>query len=93
MIQISPESMEIESIESVPWEGTLFNMGVMVRDRIYIGHTVREAEDVIVVFADSGGERWDIPKHCIKVVGKNIFCDIWLRDLKKYEVSREKPLP
>ena len=41
--------------EKVPWEGTLFNMGTMVKDRIYIGHVVREADGVIVVFADEGG--------------------------------------
>ncbi len=77
----------------VPWEGTLFNMGAMVKDRIYIGHVVREADDVIVVFADEGGERWDIPKKYIKVVGKNVFCDMEMKDLAKYEVSKDKPLP
>jgi len=78
---------------SVPWEGTLFNMGVMVKDRIYIGHVVREADDVIVVFADEGGERWDIPKKHIKVVGKNVFCDMEMKDLSQYEVSKDTPLP
>lgn len=28
-------------------------MGAMVRDRIYIGHVVREADDIIVVFSDT----------------------------------------
>ncbi|MFQ5969307.1 MAG: hypothetical protein ACE5J2_02275 [Nitrososphaerales archaeon] len=84
---------EVEKPESVPWGGTLFNMGVMVRDRVYIGHVVREADDVIVVFADAGGERWDIPKKNIKVVGKNVFCDMDLKDLRPYEVSRDSPLP
>ena len=79
--------------KEVPWEGTLFNMGVMVKDRIYIGHVVREADEVIVVFADEGGERWDIPKKYIKVVGKNVFCDMEMKDLPKYEVSKEKSLP
>jgi hypothetical protein len=86
---VKEESEEKE----VPWEGTLFNMGAMVKDRIYIGHVVREADDVIVVFADSGSERWDIPKKYIKVVGKNVFCDMNMKDLGKYEVSKDKPLP
>ncbi len=76
-----------------PWEGTLFNMGVMVRDRIYIGHVVREAADVIVVFADEGGERWDIPKKYISVVGKNVFCNMYVKDLTGHEVSKDSPLP
>jgi hypothetical protein len=86
-------SKEKSEKKEVPWEGTLFNMGAMVRDRIYIGHIVREADDVIVVFADAGSERWDIPKKYIKVTGKNVFCDMDMKDLKKYEVSRDKPLP
>lgn len=77
----------------VPWEGTLFNMGAMVRDRIYIGHVVREADVSIVVFSDTGDFRWDIPKSYIKVVGKNVFLDMDMKDLWKYEVSKEKPLP
>jgi hypothetical protein len=28
-------------LRDMPWEGTLFNMGVMVVDRVYIGHIVR----------------------------------------------------
>lgn len=84
---------EIEKPPRVPWEGTLFNMGVMVRDKVYIGHVVREAEGVIVVFADAGRERWDIPKKNIKVTGKNVFCDITLADLNQCEVSRNSPLP
>jgi hypothetical protein len=84
---------EMQRRKAAPWEGTLFNMGVMVRDKEYIGHVVREADDVIVVFADSGGERWDIPKKYIKVTGKNVFCDMNLSDLHRYEMSRESPLP
>jgi len=45
--------MQQKEVKRVPWEGTLFNMGAMVRDRIYIGHIVREADDVIVVFSDT----------------------------------------
>lgn len=84
---------ELEKPEHVPWEGTLFNMGVMVKDKTYIGNVIREADDVIVVFADAGGERWDIPKKHIKVVAKNVFCDMGLKDLEQYEVSRDSPLP
>jgi hypothetical protein len=84
---------ELEKVDNVPWQGTLFNMGAMVKDRIYIGHIVREADEVIVIFADSGGERWDVPKKYIKVTGKNVFLDMNLADLQKYEVSKESPLP
>ncbi|MEM2759316.1 MAG: hypothetical protein QXU32_01370 [Nitrososphaerales archaeon] len=77
----------------VPWEGTLFNMGAMVRDRIYIGHVVREADGVIVVFSDTDGMRWDIPKEFIKVVEKNVFLEMDLKDVRKYEVPKDKPLP
>jgi hypothetical protein len=68
-------------------------MGAMVRDRIYIGHVVREADDVIVVFSDTGDMRWDIPKQYIKVVGKNVFLDMYMKDVWKYEVSKTRPLP
>lgn len=79
----------------VPWEGTLFNMGVMVRDKIYVGHVVREANDVIVVYPDARemGERWDVPKKYVKVVGKNVFLDMDLKDLNKYHVKKDAPLP
>jgi hypothetical protein len=79
--------------KEVPWEGTLFNMGAMVRDRIYIGHVVKEADDVIVVFSDTDNMRWDIPKKYIKVVGKNVFMDMDMKDVRKYEVPKSKPLP
>ncbi|MEM3085500.1 MAG: hypothetical protein QXN83_10335 [Nitrososphaerales archaeon] len=81
--------------KEVPWEGTLFNMGVMVRDKTYVGHVVREADDVIVVFPDARemGERWDIPKKYIKVVGKNVFLDMDLKDLNKYHTSKDKAMP
>jgi len=87
--------MSKKSEKEVPWEGTLFNMGVMVRDKIYIGHVVREADDVLVVFPDARemGERWDIPKKYIKVVGKNVFLDMDLKDLDQYHVSKDAPLP
>jgi hypothetical protein len=80
-------------VKRVPWEGTLFNMGAMVRDRIYIGHIVREADDVIVVFSDTDDMRWDIPKKYIKVVGKNVFMDMDMKDVRKYEVPKSKRLP
>ncbi|MEE8132335.1 MAG: hypothetical protein V3T40_02035 [Nitrososphaerales archaeon] len=79
--------------KGVSWEWTLFNMGTMVRDRIYIGHIVRESGDVIVVFSDTDDMRWDIPKKYIKVVGKNIFCDMDMKDVREYEVHKSKPLP
>jgi len=77
----------------VPWEGTLFNMGAMVRDRIYIGHVVREANDVVVIFSDTDNARWDIPKKHIKVVGKNVFFDMDMKDVWQYQVSKDSPLP
>ena len=79
--------------KGVPWEGTLFNMGKLVRVRIYIEHIVRESGDVIVVFSDTDDMRWDIPKKYIKVVGKNIFCDMDMKDVREYEVPKSKPLP
>jgi len=90
---VAMKDKKSKALQSIPWEGTLFNMGVMVRDRVYVGHVVREADDVVVVFADEGGERWDIPKKYIKVVGKNVFCDMDLKDLSLYEVSKDSPLP
>jgi hypothetical protein len=37
--------------------------------------------------------RWDIPKKYIKVVGKNVFMDMDMKDVRKYEVPTSKPLP
>lgn len=84
---------EIEKTADTPWEGTLFNMGAMVRDRVYIGHVVRESNNVVVVFSDTDGMRWDVPKKNIKVVGKNVFFDMDMKDLAKYRVTGESPLP
>ena len=49
--------------------------------------------DVLVVFSDTDNLRWDIPKKYIKVIGKNVFLDMDIKDLPPYKVSQDSPLP
>jgi hypothetical protein len=69
-----------------------FNRGDTVLDSPYIGHTVRETEDKIVIFG-SFGYRFDVPKLKIKEVGRNVVLNMFVNELTKYNVDRDGPLP
>ena len=52
--------------------GKYFNKGVKAIDSPNVGHVVREAEDVIVVFGP-GDDRYDIPKSAIRFAAGNVL--------------------
>jgi len=73
--------------------GKYFNKGVKALDSPDVGHVVREAEDVIVVFG-KGDDRYDIPKSEIKFVSGNVLINLPFHEIvRKYKVSRDTPLP
>lgn len=73
--------------------GKYFNKGVKALDSPDVGHVVREAEDVIVVFG-KGDDRYDIPKSAIKFAAGNVLIDLPFHEIvRKYKVSRDVPLP
>ena len=73
--------------------GKYFNKGVKALDSPDVGHVVREAEDVIVVFGP-GDDRYDIPKSAIRFAAGNVLIDLPFHEIvKKYRVSRNDPLP
>jgi hypothetical protein len=73
--------------------GKYFNKGVKALDAPDVGHVVREAEDVIVVFGP-GDDRYDIPKSAIRFAAGNVLIDMPFHEIvKKYKVSRNEPLP
>jgi hypothetical protein len=73
--------------------GRYFNKGVKALDSPDVGHVVREAEDVIVVFG-RGDDRYDIPKEKIKFAAGNVLIDLPFHEIvRKYKVSRDDPLP
>lgn len=73
--------------------GKYFNKGVKALDSPDVGHVVREAEDVIVVFG-RGDDRYDIPKSAIKFAAGNVLIDLPFHEIvRKYKVSRDAPLP
>ena len=73
--------------------GKYFNKGVKAIDSPNVGHVVREAEDVIVVFGP-GDDRYDIPKSAIRFAAGNVLVDLPFHEIvKKYRVPRNDPLP
>lgn len=73
--------------------GKYFNKGVKALDSPHIGHVVREADDMIVVFGE-GGDRYDIPKHEIRFAAANVLVNLPSSEItKRYKVSRDAPLP
>lgn len=73
--------------------GKYFNKGVKALDSPHIGHVVRETPDAVVVFGGKQ-ERYDIPIKEIQQVGANVLIGLPFVDIiKKYTVSRKKPLP
>ena len=53
---------------------------------------MKETSDKIIVFGSSN-TRYDIPKHHIIAVGRNVIVDIDFPEINKYQVDRNSPLP
>jgi sporulation protein YlmC with PRC-barrel domain len=72
--------------------GKFFNKGVMTTDTPHIGYVVRETDEKIVVFGEKDA-RFDIPKSAVKFVSKNVLVDLPAKELAKYKVPHDAPLP
>lgn len=73
--------------------GKYFNKGVKALDAPDVGHVVREAEDVLVVFG-RGDDRYDIPVKEVKFAAANVLVNLPFHEIvRKYKVSRDAPLP
>jgi hypothetical protein len=64
----------------------------MTLDTPHIGFVVRETDDKIVVFGEKD-IRFDIPKSVIKFVSRNVLVDLPLKDIAKFRISEDAPLP
>ena len=67
----------------------LFNKTVIVNEQV-MGRVVKETDDQIVVFSDSGNLRFDIPKSKITLSGGSIVVG---EPLEQYAVDRDAPMP
>ena len=72
--------------------GKLFNKGVMTIDAPHVGFVVRETDDKIVVFGEKDA-RYDIPKSAIKFTSRNVLVDLPFKELEKFKVAHDAPLP
>ena len=67
----------------------LFNKTVIVNEQA-MGRVVKETDDRIVVFSDSGNLRFDIPKSKIALSGGSVVVG---EPLEQYAVDRDAPMP
>ena len=67
----------------------LFNKTVIVNEQV-MGRVVKETDDQIVVFSDSGNLRFDIPKSKITLSGGSVMVG---EPLEQYAVDRDAPMP
>lgn len=68
-----------------------FNRGDTVLDSPYIGHTVRETEDKIVILVSLVIDLMLLIQN--KKVGRNVVLNMFVNELTKYNVDRDGPLP
>lgn len=67
----------------------LFNKTVIVNEQV-MGRVVKETDDQVVVFSDSGNLRFDIPKSKITLSGGSVMVG---EPLEQYAVDRDAPMP
>jgi hypothetical protein len=67
----------------------LFNKTVIANEQA-MGRVVKETDDRIVVFSDSGNLRFDIPKSKIMLSGGSVMVG---EPLEQYAVDRDAPMP
>jgi hypothetical protein len=71
---------------------TLFNKGVRLENEDHVGHVMKETDDKIVIFGEHDN-RFDVPKKYITFVGRNIILGMDWKELFKYKVDKNIPLP
>ncbi|MEO9294222.1 MAG: hypothetical protein ABI347_01315 [Nitrososphaera sp.] len=71
---------------------SLFNKGVRTQDEEHVGHVMKETIGMIVIWGHRDW-RFDIPKSKIIAVGRNVILGMDYKDVFKYKVDRDAPLP
>lgn len=71
---------------------TLFNKGVRIENEDHVGHVMKETDDKIVIFGEHDN-RFDVPKKYITFVGRNVILGMDWKELFKYKVDKNIPLP
>jgi sporulation protein YlmC with PRC-barrel domain len=71
---------------------TLFNKGVRIENEDHVGHVMKETDDKIVIFGEHDN-RFDVPKKYITFVGRNVILGMDWKELFKYKVDKNTPLP
>ena len=84
----APTDTDLGSYEG-KYPKDLFNKTVIVNEQA-IGRVVKETDDKIVVFSDSGNLRFDVPKSKITISGGSIELK---EPLEQYAVDRDAPMP
>jgi hypothetical protein len=86
-----PEPVDLGTYEG-KYPRSLFNKGVRTQDEEHIGHVMKETDDKIVVWGHYNW-RFDVPKSKIIAVGRNVILGMDYKDVFKYKVDRNAPLP
>lgn len=71
---------------------TLFNKGVRIENEDHVGHIMKETDDKIVIFGEHDN-RFDVPKKYITFVGRNVILGMDWKEVFKYKVDKNTPLP
>jgi hypothetical protein len=90
----SDGDVELGSYEG-KYPAELFNKSVVIEkagEVRTVGRVQMEGEDTIVVFGDSGDDRYDIPRSEVMPSGSNLVI-AEDKDLQSYRVSKDAPLP
>jgi hypothetical protein len=86
-----PEPIDLGTYEG-KYPRSLFNKGVRTQDEEHIGHIMKETDNEIVVWGHYNW-RFDVPKSKIIAVGRNVILGMDYKDVFKYKVDRNAPLP
>jgi hypothetical protein len=86
-----PEPIDLATYEG-KYPRSLFNKGVRTQDEEHVGHIMKETNDKIVVWGHYDW-RFDIPKSEIIAVGRNVILGMDYKDVFRYKVNRDAPLP
>jgi hypothetical protein len=85
------EQVDLASYES-HYPKALFNKGVRLENEDHVGHVMKETDDKIVVFGEHDN-RFDVPKSYITFAGRNVILGMDWKELFKYKVDKNEPLP
>ncbi len=87
----NPGDVDLAAYEK-QYPKSLFNKGVRSQDEEHVGHIMKETGDMIVIWGHYDW-RFDVPKSKIIAVGRNVILGMDYKDVFKYKVDRNAPLP